>query len=67
MVLLGNEDGDDLDINDDGHIGEEKFTCEKVCIAQRNTTRKAKHFTVIGIKKLLGEPICCIVIIKGKE
>ena len=26
-----------------------------------------KHFTVIGITNLLGEPICCILIIESKE
>ena len=40
---------------------------EKGCIAQRKATKKAKNFTVIGITNLLGEPICFIVIIEGKE
>ena len=39
---------------------------EKGCIAQRKT-RKKKHFAVIGITNLLGEPIFWIVIIAGKE
>ena len=26
-----------------------------------------KHFTFIGITNLLGEPICCIVIIEGSK
>ena len=51
----------------DEHIRGEKCLCKKGCIAQRKVTRKNKHFTVIGLKKLLGEHICCIVIIEGKE
>ena len=66
MVLLGNEVGGNFDMNGDGHIGGEKFICEKGCISQRKEKRKNKHFTVIGIAKLLGEPIFCIVIIEGK-
>ena len=48
------------------HIGGEKMICEKICIAQIKA-KKAKHFTVIGLTNLLGEPIFCIVIIGGKE
>ena len=51
----------------DGHIGVEKATCEKICIAIIKLTEKQKHFTVIGLKNLLGEPICCILIVEGKE
>ena len=43
------------------------FICGEGCIAQIKSTRKAKKITVIGLKNLLGEPICCIVIIKGRE
>ena len=34
IVLLGNEVGGNIDMTGDGHIGGEKFLCEKVCIAQ---------------------------------
>ena len=67
MVLLDNEVGGNFDMNGDVHIGRDKFLCKKGCIAQRQATIKSKHFTVIGIKKLLGENICCILIIEGKE
>ena len=63
MVLLGDEVGVYIDMAGDAHIEGEKLLCEKGCIAQIKATKKAKHFTVIGITNLLGEPICCIVII----
>ena len=66
MVLLGDEVGGNLDMNGNGHLVGEKFLCEKVCIAQRKSKRRVKYFTVIGLKNLLGETICCIVIIEGK-
>ena len=50
-----------------GDIGAEKAICEKICIAQIKATKKQKQLTVIGIKNLLGEPICCILIVEGKE
>ena len=66
MVLIGDESKGNLDRNVDGHIVGEKFLCEKGCIAKIKATRKEKHFTVIGLKNLLVEPICCIVIVGGK-
>ena len=50
-----------------GHKGVEKEICETICIAQIKATTKQKHLTVIGLKNLLGEPICCILIVEGKE
>ena len=67
MVLLSDEVGGDPDTTGDGHIVGEKFLCEKGCIAQIKATRKNKHFTVIGLTNLLGEPTCYVVIIEGKE
>ena len=58
MGLLGNEVGGNLEITGDGHMEGNKLLCEKGCISQIKSTRKAKHFTVIGITNLLGEPIC---------
>ena len=43
------------------------FICGEGCIAQIKSTRKAKKITVIGLKNLLGEHICCILIVEGKE
>ena len=55
-----------IDMTGDVHIGGDRVICEKGCIAQRKTTKIAKHFTAIGITNLLGEPSCCILIIEGK-
>ena len=49
---LGDEVRGDLDINGDGHIGEKLF-CDKCCIAEIKSTRKAKHFTFIGLQTYL--------------
>ena len=67
MVLIGDEVGGNIEMTGDGHIGQEKFICEKVCIAQRKTIKKSKHFTVIGNTNLLGDLIFCIAIIEGKD
>ena len=49
MVLIFNEIGGYLDVTADGHIGGEKFICDEVFIAQIKTTRKEKHYTIIGL------------------
>ena len=67
MVIFGKKVGGNLDMTSYGHIGGEKFLCEKGCIAKIKETKKSNHFTVIGITNLLGEHICFIVIIEGKE
>ena len=41
----------------DGHISGETVIGEKGCIAKKSI-KKEKHFTVIGITNLPGEPIC---------
>ena len=66
-MLLGEKVGVNIDMTVDGHIGVEKAICEKFCIAQIKATKKKKHFTVIGLKNLLGEPIFSILIIEGKS
>ena len=57
MVLLVNLVVVNLDMTGDGHIVGVKLLCDKCCIAQRKSTIKAKHFTVIGLTNLLGKPI----------
>ena len=66
-MLLGDEVGANIDMTGGGHIIGEKFLCDKYFIKQRKATIKVKHFTVIGLKNLLVDTICCIVIIEGKE
>jgi hypothetical protein len=40
---------------------------EKGSIPQKMTTKKDKHFNLMGPTNLvLGDPVCCIVIIEGK-
>ena len=66
MVVIGNEVGGNLDMTGDGHMVGEKIICEKVVLHKVKQQEK-QNFTVIGLKKLLGEPICCIVSIEGRE
>ena len=67
MVLIGNEVEYNLDMTGDGHIVRKHCFSGKVIFVQRKPTIKVKHFTVIGITNLLGEPVCCIVIIEVRE
>ena len=67
MVLLCDEVGENIEMTGDGHIGGEKVFCDKVIYYTKKSNKKVKHFTVIGLTNLLGEPISCIVIIEGRE
>ena len=43
-----------------------KFVGKKGSAAKMNATKKAKHFTVLGLTSLTGKPVMCVVIIAGK-
>ena len=49
------------------HIGGEKLICDIGCIAQIKSTIKTKHFTVIGLTNLHGEPIFYVISVEDKE
>ena len=66
-MLLGDKVGGNIDMTGDGRIVVEKDILGGGCIAQIKVTKKKKHFTVIGLKNLLGEPIFSILIIEGKS
>ena len=66
MVLLGDEVWGNLYITVYGGIGEDKLLFWERLYCE-NKSNKKKHFTVIGLTKLLCEPIFCILIIEGKE
>ena len=67
MVLVGYKVGGNIDMNFDGHIGGEKVLYEKGSIAQIKSTKKRNISQLLGLKNYPGEPICCIVIVEGKE
>ena len=59
--------GGNINLQGDGHIGEETFLCELDVIPQDKSSRKNKHFTLIGLTLLSEEPLICVVIFAGKR
>ena len=51
----------------DGHIGGGKLLCGKDDVPQKKVSTKDRHFTVLPLCLLSGEPLICIVIIAGKR
>ena len=51
----------------DGRIGEAKNIWERECVPYQQIGNKEKHFTVLGLTNLSGEPVCGIFIVIEKE
>ena len=59
------EVGGNINMKGDGHIGGEKYLCEPGVIPQQKASRADKHFTLLGLTLLTGEPLMCVVIFAG--
>ena len=67
MCLVGDEVGGNISMKGDGHAGGKLYLCEKGQIPQQKTSSKDKHFTLMGLTNLKGEPVMCILVIAGKK
>ena len=65
--VVMDEVGGKINMQGDGYIGGETFLCELGVIPQDKSSRNNKHFTLLGINLLSGEPIMCVVIFTGKR
>ena len=61
------EVGGNINMKGDGHIGGETYLCEPGVIPQQKSSRADKHFTLLGLTLLTGEPLMCVVIFAGKR
>ena len=67
MCVVGDEVGGNLNMAGDGHVGGERYLCEKNSVPQQKTSTKDKHFTLLPLTLLTGQPLMCILIIAGKK
>ena len=67
FCIVMDEVGGNTSMTGDGHIGGEKYLCEKGVVAQLKAARADKHFTVLGVTLLNGIPLMCVVIFAGKK
>ena len=65
MCLVVHEVGSNLSQKGDGHIGGQKYVCERVTVPQNKVEHRKSHFTLLGFTSLSGDPVLCVVIMAG--
>ena len=67
MCLVVDEVGGNTNQKGDGNVGGELQLCEAGNTPQQKINTKDKHYTVLGLTALTGEPVMCIVIFAGNK
>ena len=67
MCLVMDEVGNSTSQKGDGAVGGEKFVCAKGTAPKEITNTKDKHWTLIGLTALSGEPVMCVIIFAGEQ
>ena len=62
MVIMTDEVGSSTSQKGDGHIGGENYVCGRGKVPQKKSSKKDKHFTLLGLTLLTGEPLMCVII-----
>ena len=65
--VVMDEVGGNINTQSDGHIGGKTFLCELGVIPQEKSSRNDKHFTLLGLTLLSGEPLVYVIIFVGKR
>ena len=65
MCIVMDEVGGNTSQKGDGHIGGELLVCGKGMIPQKKINTKDKHFTLLGLTSLAGDPVMCVIIFAG--
>ena len=66
-VLVMDEVGGNTSQKGDGHVGGELMVCEAGKTPQRKINTRSKHYTLLPITALNGEPVMCVIIFTGKK
>lgn len=67
LCFVGDEVGGNLNMKGDGHCGGQKFLTGSGTVPYRKVSATEKRFTMIGLTALDGQPVMCILIIRGKR
>jgi len=65
MCVVADEVGGNMSQKGDGLVGGELMLIKPGQVAQRNISTKDKHYTLLGLILLTGEPLICVVIMAG--
>ena len=67
MCIVLDEVGCNLTQEKDGSKGGEKYVCAPHEVPYQASSTKNNHFTCLGLTRLDGEPLMCVVLIQGKR
>ena len=67
MCIVMDEVGGNTSQKGDGNNGGELHVCAKGMVPQQKASTKDKHFTLLGLTALNGDPVMCVVIFAGKR
>ena len=67
IVITADEEGSSTSQKGDGHIGGESYVFGRGKVPQNKSLKKDKHFTLLGLNLLTGEPLMCVIIFEGKQ
>ena len=65
LCFVMDEVGGNISQKGDGHMGGRLLVCEKGMDPQQTINTKDKHFTLLGLTALNGDPVMCICIFAG--
>jgi hypothetical protein len=66
-VLFVDKVGNNMKQKNDGHVGGGKYLCERGTMPKQTCATKDAHFTVLGFTSANGQPVMCVIILKGKQ
>ena len=67
LCFVGDEVGGNLSMKGDGHAGGQKFLTGTGTVPYRKCSNSEKRFTLIGLTALDGQPVMCVLILKGNR
>ena len=67
MGFVMDEVGGNTSQKGDGHMGGKLLVCAKGMVPQTKANTKDKHWTMLGLTALNGQPVMCIIIFAGKR
>ena len=67
MVICFDELGGNTSQKGDGHVGGQLLLCETGKTPQVKISTRDKHYTIMGLATLTGEPVMCVVIFAGTK
>ena len=66
-AIVADELGGNVSQKGDGHVGREKFLCEKGLARRKVTSNQEKHFTLLGFTELVGGTVMHCIMFSGAE